>query len=45
MALKRLAELNRLSDEMFAEFGFYSLTDEQKEIVLEHYIKKLCKKN
>ena len=35
---KNLAELNRLSDEMFAEFGFHSLTDEEKEIVLKHYI-------
>ena len=27
---KNLAELNRLSDEMFAEFGFHSLTDDEK---------------
>ena len=37
---RNLAELNRLSDEMFAEFGFHSLTDEEKEIVLKHYISK-----
>lgn len=37
---KNLAELNRLSDEMFAEFGFHSLTDDEKETVLKHYINK-----
>ena len=37
---KKLAELNKLSDEMFAEFGFHSLTDEEKEKVLKHYISK-----
>ena len=37
---RNLAELNRLSDEMFAEFGFHSLTDEEKEAVLKHYISK-----
>ena len=35
---RNLAELNRLSDEMFAEFGFHSLTDDEKERVLKHYI-------
>tara|TARA_A100001011_G_C13764688_1_gene616706 strand:- start:82 stop:261 length:180 start_codon:yes stop_codon:yes gene_type:complete len=35
---KKLAELNKLSDEMFAEFGFHSLTDEEKEEVLKHYL-------
>ena len=37
---RNLAELNRLSDQMFAEFGFHSLTDEEKEEVLKHYISK-----
>ncbi len=37
---RNLAELNRLSDEMFAEFGFHSLTDEEKEKVLQYYIEK-----
>ena len=37
---RNLAELNRLSDEMFAEFGFHSLTDDEKEAVLKHYISK-----
>ena len=37
---KNLAELNRLADEMFAEFGFHSLTDDEKEAVLKHYISK-----
>jgi|TARA_B100000902_G_scaffold380910_1_gene416799 hypothetical protein len=37
---KNLAELNRLADEMFAEFGFHSLTDDEKEKVLTHYISK-----
>ena len=40
---KRLAHLNMLSDAMFAEFGFHSLTDEQKEEVLEFYINKMMK--
>ena len=40
---KNLAELNRLADEMFAEFGFHSLTDDEKERVLEHYISKYLK--
>ena len=35
---RNLAELNRLADEMFAEFGFHSLTDDEKERVLKHYI-------
>ena len=38
---KRLAMLNMLSDAMFAEFGFHSLTDDQKEEVLEFYVKKV----
>jgi uncharacterized Rossmann fold enzyme len=37
---RNLAELNKLSDEMFAEFGFHSLTDEEKEQVLQYYIEK-----
>ena len=40
---RNLAELNKLSDEMFAEFGFHSLTDEQKEEVLGFYINKMMK--
>jgi hypothetical protein len=40
---RNLAELNRLSDEMFAEFGFHSLTDEEKEQVLQFYIEKYLK--
>ena len=40
---RRLSHLNMLSDAMFAEFGFHSLTDEQKEEVLEFYINKMMK--
>ena len=37
---RNLAELDKLCDEMFAGVGFHSLTDEEKEEVLQYYIEK-----